>query len=125
MERLFGDEGYDRTEVYEALAARHPEAAAIAPPHADAVLSATTVTAPTPRGRHIQAMAERARVAWQRTSGDNEPAKVEAAIARYKQVIGDRLRAHSDDGRRTELIIAGNLLNRMFGLARPNYVRVT
>jgi hypothetical protein len=40
-------------------------------------------------------------------------------------VIGDRLRAHSDDGRRTELIIAGNLLNRMFGLAHPTYVRIS
>ncbi|MCW2239641.1 hypothetical protein [Azospirillum canadense] len=52
-------------------------------------------------------------------------AKAEAAIARYKQVIGDRLRTHSDDGRRTELMIAANLLNRMFGLARSSYVRAS
>lgn len=124
VERLTGDGGYDRTDVYEAVAARHPAAEVIAPPRSDAVLSATAATAPTPRDRHIHAIAETGRMAWQRTSGYNERAKVEAAFARYKQVIGDRLRAHSDDGRRTELIIAGNLLNRMFGLARPNYVRV-
>ncbi|MCM8735325.1 hypothetical protein M5E06_14220 [Azospirillum sp. A1-3] len=64
-------------------------------------------------------------MAWQRTSGYNARAKAEAVIARYKQLIGDRLRAHSDDGRRTELMIAANLLNRMFGLACPSYVRVS
>ena len=63
-------------------------------------------------------------MAWQRTSGDNARAKAEAVIARHKQVSGDHLRAHSADGRRTELIIASTLLNRMFGLARPPYVRV-
>ncbi|OYD83796.1 IS5 family transposase [Azospirillum brasilense] len=124
VERLTGDGAYDRTDVYAAVAARHPAAEVIAPPRSDAVLSATADTAPTQRDRHIQAIAETGRMAWQRTSGYNARAKAEAAIARYKQVIGDRLRAHSDDGRRTEVIIAGNLLNRMFGLARPNFVRV-
>ncbi|NUB25787.1 IS5 family transposase [Azospirillum brasilense] len=124
VEVLIGDGAYDRTDVYAAVAARHPAAEAIAPPRSDAVLSATADTAPTQRDRHIQAIAETGRMAWQRTSGYNARAKAEAAIARYKQVIGDRLRAHSDDGRRTEVIIAGNLLNRMFGLERPNYVRV-
>lgn len=124
VERLIGDGGYDRTEVYEGVAARHPEAAVIAPPRVNAVLSATAETTPTQRDRNIQAITEMGRMGWQRTSGYNERAKAEAAIARYKQVIGDRLRAHSDEGRRTEVSIASNLLNRMFGLARPTYVRV-
>lgn len=47
------------------------------------------------------------------------------AIQRFKQVVGDRLRAHSDEGRRTEVIVACNLLNRMFDLARPTYARVS
>jgi hypothetical protein len=125
VDALIGDGAYDRTEVYAAMAARHPEAAVIAPPRADAVLSATAATAPSQRDRHIQAIAETGHMAWQRTSGYNERAKAEAAIARYKQVIGDRLRAHSDEGRRAEIMVAGNLLNRMFGLARPTYVRVS
>ena len=104
--------------------ARHPEAAVIAPPRADAGFSATVETAPFPRDRHIQAIAETGRMAWQRTSGYNARVKAEAAIARYKQVIGNRLCAHSDDRRCTELIIASTLLNRTFGLARPTYVRV-
>ncbi|PWC78974.1 IS5 family transposase [Azospirillum sp. TSH64] len=125
VEVLIGDGGYDRTDVYAAVSACHPEAAVIAPPRRDAALSATAEAAPTQRDRHLLAIAETGRMAWQRTSGYNARAKAEAAIARYKQVIGDRLRAHSDDGRRTELMIAANLLNCMFGLARPSYVRVS
>ena len=124
-EALVGDGAYDRTDVYAAVAARHPEAAVIAPPRTDAVFSATVETAPTPRDRRIQAIAETGHMAWQRRSGDNARAKAEAAIARYKQVIGDRLRTHSDEGRRTEVSIAGTLLNRIFGFAPPTYVRVT
>ncbi|MCW2239565.1 IS5 family transposase [Azospirillum canadense] len=123
--RPIGDGAYDRTEVYEVVAARHPDAAVVAPPRADAVLSATAQTAPTQRDRHRLAIAETGPMTWQRTSGYNKRAGVEAAIARCQQVIGDRLRAHSDDGRHTELIIAGNLLNHMFGLARPSYVRIS
>jgi hypothetical protein len=97
----------------------------IALPRVDAVLSATAATALTQRDRHIEGIAQAGRLAWQRTSGYNEQAKAEAAIARFKQVIGDRLRAHSDDGRRIEIVVACNLLNRMFGLARPNYVCIS
>jgi len=38
------------------------------------------------------------------------PARVEAAIQRFKQVFGDRLRAHGDEDRRTEIMVACNLL---------------
>ena len=64
VEALVGDGAYDRTDVYAAVAARHPEAAVIAPPRADAVFSATVESAPTPRDRHIQAIAETGRMAW-------------------------------------------------------------
>jgi hypothetical protein len=37
-------------------------------------------------------------MAWQRDSGDNERARVEGQFARWKQVIGDGLRFHSDEG---------------------------
>ena len=64
------------------------------------------------------------RMAWQKASGYNLRAKAEATINRYKQGIGDRLRAHTDQGQRTEVLIGVNALNRMLGLARPTYVRV-
>src|SRR3712207_2970919 len=103
---LTGDGAYDRSGVYAAVHEHHPGAAVVAPPRADAVLSDTAATAPTQRDRHIQRIAETGRMAWQRTSGYNERAKAEAAINRFKQVIGDRLRAHSDEGQRTEVVVA-------------------
>ena len=43
---------------------------------------------------------------------------------RWKQVIGDELRAHADERRETEVAVAVHALNRMLELGRPNYVRI-
>ncbi len=50
---------------------------------------------------------------------------VVSAIGRYKRVIGDRLRAHTDERRATEVDVAVYVLNRMLELGRPTYVRLT
>jgi hypothetical protein len=122
VELFLGDGGYDRTGVYTALDERHPAAKVIVPPRADAVFSATADTDPTQRDCHIQAIAGKGRMAWQRDSGYNERARVEGQFARWKQVIGDGLRFHSDEARATEVAIAAQVLNQM--LDRPNSVRV-
>ena len=61
---------------------------------------------------------------WQRRSGYNWRALVEADVSRWKRVIGDRLRSRADDRRATEVAIAGRALNRMLKLGRPEYLRV-
>jgi hypothetical protein len=99
VELFLGDGGYDRTGVYTPLSERHPAAVIVVPPRADAVLSATADTEPTQRDRHIQAIAEKGRMAWQRDSGYNQRAGVEGQFARWKQVIGDGLRFHSDEAK--------------------------
>jgi hypothetical protein len=124
VELFMGDGGYDRTGVYTALDKRHPAATVVVPPRADAVLSATADTEPTQRDGHIQAIAGTGRMAWQRDSGYNERARVEGQFARWKQVIGDGLRFHSDQARATEVAIAAQVLNRMLDLGRPDSVRV-
>ena len=45
-------------------------------------------------------------------------------MSRWKQVIGDGLRAHTDERRRTEVAVAVHTLNRMLELGRPSYVRI-
>jgi hypothetical protein len=125
VEVFVGDGGYDRTGVYTALEERHPAAVIVVPPRANAVLSATADTDPTQRDRHIQAIAGKGRMAWQCDSGYNERARVEGQFARWKQVIGDGLRFHTDEARATEVAIAAQVLNRMLDLGRPNSVRVT
>ena len=119
-----GDGAYDRTEVYAAVHERHPDARVVAPPRADAVLSDTAATAPTPRDQHIQAIADQGRLAWQKQSGYNRRALVEGQIGRFKQVIGPMLRFHTAEAQATEIAIAVEVLNRMLDLGRPNSVPV-
>ena len=97
VELFLGDGGYDRTGVYAALDERYPDAKLIVPPRADAVPSATADTDPTQRDCHIQAIADKGRMAWQRDSGYNQRAEVESQFARWKQVIGDGLRFHNNE----------------------------
>ena len=120
---LTADGAFDRDDVYTEVAARHPEAAVIVPPRASGVLSDTAETAPTQRDRHLQCIAERGRMGWQRASGYHWRALVEADVSRWKRVIGDGLRSQTDGRQATEVAIAANMLNRMLELGRPEYVR--
>ena len=81
-------------------------------------------TAPTQRDRHLQLIAECGRMGWQKASGYNWRALVEADIARFKRVIGDALRSHTDGRQATDVAIAVDVLNRMLELGRPEYVRL-
>ena len=61
----------------------------------------------------------------QKASGYNKRLKVEAAISRYKRVIGDTLKSRHDARRVTEVVIAVKLLNRMCEPRRAKFVRMT
>jgi Transposase DDE domain len=118
------DGAFDRDDVYGEVAARHPDAAVIVPPRSGAVPSDAAETTPSQRDRHLQLIAERGRMGWQKASGYNWRALVEADIARWKRVVGDALRSHTDGRQATEVAIAADVLNRMLDLGRPEYVRV-
>src|SRR3954471_17503435 len=119
-----GGGAYDQDGVYTSVGERHPEAAVIVPPRATAVPSQTAESEPTQRDRHLQLIAKRGRRAWQKASGYTKRARAEAVIGRWKQVIGDRLRAHTEERRATEMDVAVHVLNRMLELGRPTYVRL-
>ena len=119
-----GDGAYDREDVYGAVAERHPEAAVVVPPRTGAVPSGAAETAPTQRDRHLRCIAEQGRMGWQEASGYNRRALAEAAVSRYKRVIGDALRSRTDRRRATEVAIAVQALNRMLDLGRPESVRI-
>ena len=117
------DGAYDQEGVSAAMAERHPEAAIIVPPRSTAVPSETAETTPTQRDRHLQVIAERGRAAWQKASGYTKRARAEAAIGRFKQVIGDGLHARTDERRAIEVGVAVHVLNRMLELGRPISIR--
>ena len=121
---LHGDGAYDQESVYAGVAERHPEADVVAPPRSTAVPSATDETAPTQRDRHLQLIAEKGRMGWQKASGYNARARAEAAMGRFKRVIGDGLRSRTDGRRVTEVNVGVHALNRMLELGRPESVRI-
>ena len=118
-----GDGACDQEGVYASVADRHPDAMVIVPPRSSAVPSETAETALTQRDRHLQLIAEHGRMDWQKASGYNWRALVEADIGRWKRVIGDALRSQTDARQATEVAVAVNVLNHMLEMGRPNYVR--
>ncbi len=108
-----GDGAYNQDGVTASLAKRYPTAAIIVPPRTNAVPSDTAETAPTQRDRHLQQIAEHGRMAWQKASGYTKRARAETSMARFKQVIGDGLRSHTDERRATKVEVAVHILNRM------------
>ena len=86
--------------------------------------SETAETAPTQRDRHLQDITEHGRAAWQKASGYTKRARIEAAMSRFKRVIGDGLRSRTDQRRATEVDVAVHALNRMLELGRPISVRI-
>lgn len=119
-----GDGAFDRDDVYGEVAERHPDAAVIIPPRSSAVLSETAETAPTQRDRHLQLIAKRGRMGWQKAAGYNWRALIEADISRYKRVISGALRSRTDRRQATEMAVAVSVLNRMLELGRPESVRI-
>jgi IS5 family transposase len=118
------DGAFDQDRVYADVAERHPDADVIVPPRSTAVPSATAETVPTQRDRHLQLIAEKGRMGWQKASGYNARARAEAAISRYKRVIGDGLHSRTDRRRATEVNVGVHALNRMLELGRPESVRI-
>jgi len=127
-----GDGAYDQASVSVAVAERHPATVIIVPPRCTALPSETAATAPTQRGRHLPhveprslpGIAEHRRAAWQKASGYTKRARVEAAIGRFKQVIGDGLPSRTDRRRASEVGVAVHALNRMLQLGRRISVRI-
>ena len=86
--------------------------------------SQTAETTPTQRDQHLQLIAEKGRMGWQKASGYNRRALAEAAIGRFKRVIGNELRSRTGKRRATERNVAVVVLNRMLDFRRPKSVRI-
>src|ERR1700712_2770637 len=124
LSSFIADGAYDQDGVYTAVADRPPGSAVIVPPRRTAVPSDKATIEPTQRDLHLRYIAENSRMAWQKATGYNRRAKIEAAIGRRKQVIGDGLRSRIDERRETEVSVAVHVLNRMLAMGRPSYVRI-
>ncbi len=116
---VIADGAYDGEPVYRAVSAHTPEAEVIIPPRTTAVLSDTAASAPTQRDQHIQMIAERGRLGWQRAVRYGRRSLVEVAMMRYKVLIGRSLRARTLPAQKAEARAACAVINRMTELGMP------
>lgn len=121
------DDAYDGEPTHAAAVARqrNPPPDVVVPPRASAVPSSDKRDggSQSPRDRHIQVMAERGRIGWQKATGYGRRNHAETAIARYKHLIGPKLRARSLPSQQGEVAIAVAVLNTMIRTAKPISVR--
>ena len=117
-----GDGAYDQDGVYGEVAASSSRCDGHrATAFKCGYRAKTAETAPTQRDRHLQLIAERGRMGWQKASGYNWRALVEADIGRWKRVIGEALHSQTEGRQATDLAITVNVLNRMLAMGRPSY----
>ncbi len=122
---LLANGAYDSDPVYQAASARQPGQPpdVVIPPRSSAVPSTAAPDRLSPRDRHIQLMALRGRTGWQRMTGYGKRNVIEATMARYKGLIGPKLRARHRDAQAGEVALAVQVLNRMIREAKPVMVR--
>ena len=127
--RCYGDGAYDRWKVHRVLAyptqGAGPIDAVIPPQHNASERKAKR------RYRHIQARNERVqaiqrqgRKQWKRHTGYHRRSLAETGMARYKRIIGPKLRARVFLRQQVEARLGGKILNRMTHLGMPQAYKV-
>jgi len=111
-----GDAAYDTLAIYDAAGSRG--ARVVVPAFKTAVVSKHGPRSRA-RDRTIRRINKVGRRQWKKESGYHRQGTVENAFFRYKQIVGDRLRARHSDAQETEAVIACNVLNLMLQLGRP------
>jgi transposase len=117
---VIADGAHDGVPIYRAVAHRAPAATVMIPPRATAVASETAAAgAPTPRDHHIEMIAAKGRLGWQKAVGYGRRSLVETAMLHYKTVIGRTLRARTLPAQKAEARGGCHVLDRMTALGMP------
>ena len=117
---VLADGAYDGDPVYRAVADRAPAATVIIPPRATAVVSEVSAAGtPTPRDLHVEMIAAKGRLGWQKAVGYGRRSLVETGMLRYKTIIGRTLRARTLPAQKVEARVGCKVLNRMTALGMP------
>ena len=120
IESITADKGYDQSRVYEAANDQLKEGGQLnIHPRANAVVSASDEAALRQRNQHVKSIDEDGVLTWKRTSGYYRQSEVENMFFRYKNLIGDELKARGENSRRVESVIACNILNQFRLLGSP------
>jgi len=122
LDTVMADGAHGGEPTYQTVAERDPAATVVIPPRSTAVPGSTAE--PTQRDGHIQSLAEKGRLGWQRETEYGKRSKAETAMSRYKRILGDHLHARKLPGQQAEAAIGVAVLNRMIDAGRPESIRV-
>ena len=123
--RFLADGAYDGAATRTEIKRRFADVEIIIPPPKTAVAGPEAETNPTARDLDVLAIQAHGRMAWQKTTGYNQRARVETQMGRWKSVIGDKLKSRTLDNQRTEMQIGVSVLNKMASLGRPTFERIS
>jgi IS5 family transposase len=130
LAQVTGDGAYSKWNCYDAVAARPERPRAVFPPvrtrpgyRARLRQHATAHAPPLPRDEAIRRIRQVGRARWKREVGYHRRSLAETAVARFKMLFGDRVRARRFVTQASEVFIKGAALNRMTALGMPLYRR--
>ena len=122
VSRFLAEGAYDGDPISDLLVDRFGEAVEIIIlPPITAALSPDAAHDLTLRDRHIAAIRDKRRMAWQVSSGYNQRSRGETQMGRRKTGIGPKLKAQNFPNQKTEARIDVNLLNKMNELGRARF----
>jgi hypothetical protein len=107
--------------IYQA--ARERGADTVIPPRRDAVRSSDPVLAD--RDAHLAHIESVGRRRWRVEARQHLQARAENTFCRFQRAFGAGLRARHDDAQRSAVVVACNVLNRMWALGESSSVRVS
>ena len=123
IEAVGADGAYDKRKVFSYLENPPTGTAirAIIPPRKDALIEqhGNRKEAPLPRDAILRTIRKKGRIGWKMQAGYHLRSLVETFMGRYKQIIGNTLRARKQPQQDSESRIGCLILNRMLQIAKP------
>jgi IS5 family transposase len=122
IDTVMADGAYDGEPTYQTVAERDPATTMVIPPRSTAVPGPGAN--PTQRDRHIQSLADKGRLGWQREIDYGRRSMAETAMSRYKRILGDHLHARKLSNQQAEAAIGVAVLDRMIDARCPDSVPI-
>ncbi|MGI9449714.1 MAG: IS5 family transposase [Geminicoccaceae bacterium] len=127
IDKFLADGAYVGDPTYQLFVQRPqslPLPEVIVPPRGAGLGLAKTEDLLRQRNRHVRTIQDEGRMAWQKSSGYNRRALVEATMSRYKRIIGPGLRSRNPAAQKNEAMMSVDVLNHMIKLGKPVTERI-
>jgi hypothetical protein len=122
--QVSGDRAYDSGTCYEAILARG--AVPTIPPRRNARFSRDKNPPPfrAERDAVLRRIQDEGRYPWRTSSGATRQSLVENAVSRFKALVGVKLASRELERQQVEVLVKGQVLNRMSALGMPKSERI-